>query len=346
MKKRGEKTGMRMRIALLLLLLLALAVPAAGWAGERLKIGLALPTQQEERWVRDMHAMREEAARHNLDLRVAIARNDQSQQNNMVDQLLSQGIKVLIIAPHDGEGAAVAVDRAHADGVKVISYDRLIMGADVDVYISFDNVKVGELMGEWITKRVPRGDYILMSGAPTDNNAKMFKQGHMAYIQPLIDKGDIRVVLDQPVIDWQPANAQKIVENALTLANNRIDAILAPNDGTASGAISALAAQGLAGVVPVTGMDAEVSAAQRVVQGTQAITVLKDTRRLGEEAIRFALRLAGGESLDGMLNGRVDNGHREVPAVLLDAEVVDRENIDRVLIESGYLTREQVYGGL
>ncbi len=331
----------------LTLLAVALVLPTlAGLAqaGERLKIGLALPTQQEERWVRDMHAMQAEAEKHNVDLRIAIARNDQAQQNNQIDQLLSQGVKVLILAPHDGEGAATSVNKAHEDGVKVISYDRLIMGTDVDIYMSFDNVRVGELMGEWITKRVPKGDYILMSGAPTDNNAKLFKQGHMNFIQPLIDKGDIKVILEQPVIDWQPANAQRIVENALTLANNKVDAILAPNDGTASGAIAALRAQGLAGKIPVTGQDAEMSAAQRIVQGTQSITVLKDTRKLGEEAIRLAIRMAKGEDISDAINGKVDNGTMEVPSVLLEAQVVDKDNIDAVLIESGYLKRSDVYG--
>lgn len=317
-------------------------VPAL--AGERLKIGLALPTQQEERWVRDMNAMQAEAKKLNLDLRVSIARNDQSQQNNQVEQLLSQGIKVLILAPHDGEGAAVAVQKAHEDGVKVISYDRLIMGSDVDVYMSFDNVRVGELQGEWIAKRVPKGDYILMSGAPTDNNAKLFKQGNMNILQPLIDKGDIKVILDQPVIDWQPANAQKIVENALTLANNKVDAILAPNDGTASGAIAALEAQGLAGKVPVTGQDAELAAAQRIVRGTQSMTVFKDTRRLGEEAIRLAVKMAKGESIDAEIQGKsVYNDRKDVPSVLLDPVAVDRDNIDAILIDSGYLKREDVY---
>ncbi|MCC8107470.1 MAG: substrate-binding domain-containing protein [Planctomycetes bacterium] len=331
----------------LMLMAVALVLPTlAGLAqaGERLKIGLALPTQQEERWVRDMHAMQAEADKYNVDLRIAIARNDQAQQNNQIDQLLSQGIRVLILAPHDGEGAATSVNKAHEDGIKVISYDRLIMGTDVDVYMSFDNVRVGELMGEWITKRVPKGDYILMSGAPTDNNAKLFKQGHMNFIQPLIDKGDIKVILDQPVIDWQPANAQRIVENALTLANNKVDAILAPNDGTASGAIAALRAQGLAGKIPVTGQDAELSAAQRIVQGTQSITVLKDTRKLGEEAIRLAIRMAKGEDISDAINGAVDNGTMEVSSVLLEAQVVDKDNIDAVLIESGYLKRSDVYG--
>lgn len=339
---------MRGLFALAATLLAAALLPAPvggpARAGERLKIGLSLPTQQEERWVRDMQAMRKEAGKHNVDLRVAIARNDQAQQNNQVDQLLSQGIKVLIIAPHDGMGAAVAVDKAHEDAVKVIAYDRLIMGADVDVYISFDNVRVGELMGEWITKRVPKGNYILMSGAPTDNNARLFKQGHMVYIQPLIDKGEIRVVLDQPVFDWNPANAQKIVENALTLAGNRVDAILAPNDGTASGAIAALAAQGLDGRIPVTGMDAELSAAQRIVKGTQSITVLKDTRKLGEEAIRVAIKMARGQPIDGATMGAtVNNGAKDVPSILLDAQIVDRANIDEILIDSGYLPRDDVY---
>ena len=334
---------MRKWMAMLAAVVALSFVAGAAQGGERLKIGLALPTQQEERWVRDMHAMQEEAKKLNIDLRVSIARNDQAQQNNQVDQLLSQGIKVLILAPHDGEGAAAAVEKAHADGVKVISYDRLIMGCDVDIYMSFDNVRVGELMGNWITKRVPKGDYIIMSGAPTDNNAKLFKQGHMIAIQPLIDKGDIKVILDQPVIDWQPANAQKIVENALTLAGNKVDAILAPNDGTASGAIAALEAQGLAGKVPVTGMDAELSAAQRVVRGTQSITVLKDTRKLGEEAIRISVKMAKGEDISGDVNGSVANGVKDVPSVLLDAEVVDKDNIDAILIESGYLKREDVY---
>ena len=330
---------------LLLASLVALA-SLAGFAdaGERLRIGLALPTQQEERWVRDMHAMQEQAKKLNIDLRVAIARNDQSQQNNQIEQLLSQGVKILIVAAHDGEGAAVAVNKAHQEGIKVIAYDRLIMGTDVDVYISFDNVAVGECQGKWVTARVPKGAYIIMSGAPTDNNAKLFKQGAMNFIQPLIDKGDIKVIVDQPVIDWQPANAQKIVENALTLANNKVDAILAPNDGTASGAIAALEAQGLAGKVPVTGQDAELAAAQRIVRDLQGMTVFKDTRLLGEEAVKIAIKMAAGESISADTKGQtVNNNFMDVPSVLLTPFDVDKGNLDKILIDSGYLTREQVY---
>lgn len=272
-----------------LLALLGFVCLASAYGGERIKIGLALPTQSEERWVRDLDAMRDEAERLNVDLRVAIARNDQSQQNNQVDQLISQGVKVLILAPHDGEGAATAVNRAHEDGIKVISYERLILGTDVDLYVSFDSVRVGELQGKWITSRYPTGNYVVMSGAPTDNNSKLYKQGAMNVIQPLADKGDIKFIVDQAVIDWQPSNAQKIVENALTLANNDIQGILAPNDGTTSGAIAALEGQGLAGKIPVTGQDSELAAVQKVVRGLQSMTVFKDTRKLGELAVNVAL---------------------------------------------------------
>lgn len=332
------------RIGLVALAATVLTVNCLAHAGEKLKIGIALPTQQEERWVRDLATMQAKARELGLDARVAIARNDQAQQNTQIEQLLSQGIKVLILAPHDGEGAAIAVRKAREDGVKVISYDRLIMGTDVDVYLSFDNVAVGECQGRWITGKMPKGSYIILSGAPTDNNARLFKQGAMNFIQPLIDKGDVKVVLDQPVVDWQPANAQKIVENALTLCDNRVDAILAPNDGTAGGAIAALDPQGLSGKVPITGQDSDLSAAQRIVRGVQGMTVFKDTRRLGGEAITLAMKMAKGEDISGDINGRtVNNEYMDVPSVLLTPVAVDKDNIDQVLIESGYLNREDVY---
>ena len=335
---------MLIKKALFGLLLFSLVNASIAFANEKLVVGLVLPTQQEERWVRDMETMVQAAENASIDLRVQISRNDQMQQNDQIDQLLTQGIKVLILAPHDADVAAAAVKKAKSLGVKVLSYDRLIMGPDIDVYLSFDNLKVGELQGEYITRLVPKGDYILMSGAPTDNNAKLFKEGAMKYIQPLVDKGDIKVILDQSVIDWQPSNAQKIVQNALTLAGNKVDAVLAPNDGTASGAIAALEAQGLAGKIPVTGQDAELGAAQRIVKGTQTLTIFKDTRLLGEKAIEMALLMAKGESFMPMTGGAVvRNDVKDVPSVLLTPHVVDRANIDKTLIESGYLKKEDVY---
>jgi D-xylose transport system substrate-binding protein len=313
-------------------------------AAPALVVGLALPTQQEERWVRDMETMMEAASEAGIDLRVQVARNNQRQQNQQVEDLLSQGIAVLILAPHDAEEAAEAATKAKAAGVRVLSYDRLIMGPDIDIYLSFDNVKVGELQGEYITRLVPKGRYIVMSGAPTDNNAALFRAGAMSFIQPRADSGDIEVIVDEPVIDWQPSNARKIVENVLASANDKIDAVLAPNDGTASGAIAALEARGLAGKIPVTGQDAELAAAQRIVRGTQTFTVFKDTRELGKKAVEIALLMARGEDFMSLTGGAtIRNDVGDIPSVLLPAQVVDKNNIDAVLIESGYLRKEDVY---
>jgi D-xylose transport system substrate-binding protein len=307
------------------------------------KVGLSLPTQREERWVKDRQAMQEEAKKKGLDLRVQVTDNDASKQVAQCENLISQGIKVLILAPHDASSASVIIDKASKAGIKVVSYDRLVTDSPLDYYyLSFDNLKVGELQGEFITKKVPKGTYIVLAGSPTDNNAKLFRAGAMEYIQPLAKKGDIKIAMDQFVKDWQPSEAQKLCEQALTANGNKIDAVLAPNDGTAGGCIQALAAQGLAGKVPITGQDAELTGAIRIVQGTQSMTVFKDTRALAKKAVEMADDLANGKPIE--TGGKtVNNNKKDVPSVLLEPIIVTKDNLDDVLIKSGYLKKEQVY---
>lgn len=308
-----------------------------------LKVGLSLPTQREERWVKDKHVMEAEAKKAGIDLRVQVTDNDAGKQVAQCENLISQGIKVLILAPHDASSASVIIDKAAKAGIKVISYDRLVTDSPLDYYyLSFDNVKVGELQGEFITKKVPKGNYIVLAGSPTDNNAKLFREGAMKYIQPLADKGAIKIVMDQFVKDWQPSEAQKLCEQALTANQNKVDAVLAPNDGTAGGCIQALAAQGLAGKVPITGQDAELAGAIRIVQGTQSMTIFKDTRELGKKAIAMAVELASGKPID--TQGRVvANGKRDVPSVLLTPAIVTKDNLDAMLVNTGYLSKDKVY---
>lgn len=306
-------------------------------AEKKIKVGLSLPTQREERWVRDKEKMEQVAAEKGIELITKVADANMQEQITQVEALLTQGIDVLILAPHDASAAATLVDKAKKEGIPVISYDRLITNTDqLDIYLSFDNVKVGELQGKYITEQVGEGNYIIMSGAPTDNNAKLFKEGAMKYIKPLIDAGKIKVIAEQAVENWVPENALKIVEAALSANKNAVDAILAPNDGTAGAAIQALAAQGLAGKVPITGQDAEKAAAKRIMEGTQSMTIFKDTRDLGAAAIDVAMQLAKGEKVG--TNGQVDNGKIQVPSVLLEAKVVTKDNLKSVLVDSGYVT--------
>ena len=308
---------------------------------EKVKVGLSLPTQREERWVRDKEKMEQVAAEMGVELIVKVADANMQEQITQVESLLTQGIDVLILAPHDAAAAATLVDKAKQEGVPVISYDRLITNTEnLDIYLSFDNVKVGELQGKFITDQVSEGKYIIMSGAPTDNNAKLFKEGAMKYIQPLIDAKKIEVIAEQGVENWVPENALKIVEAALSANNNEVDAILAPNDGTAGAAIQALAAQGLAGKVPITGQDAEKAGAKRIMEGTQSMTIFKDTRDLGKAAVEIALKLANGEAVS--TNGVVENGKIDVPSVLLEPKVVTKDNLKAILVDGGYITEADI----
>jgi len=184
---------------------------------------------------------------------VQAANSNDALQNSQAENLLTQKVDVLVVVPHNGKSAATIVEAAHKAGVPVMSYDRLILDSDVDLYISFDNVKVGELQADYLVKRVPTGNYVLIGGAPTDNNAKLFRQGQMNVIGPLVKKGDIRIVGDQWANDWLPVEALKIMENSLTRNHNQVNAVVVSNDGTAGGAIQALNEQKLAGKVVVSG---------------------------------------------------------------------------------------------
>jgi D-xylose transport system substrate-binding protein len=322
---------------------LPLPPAASERSGKRLKVGVSLPVR-EERWIKDKLTMLAEAKRRNIDLQVQISESiDPAKQAAQCDAMIASGIKVLIVAPSDASAAAAIVDKAVRAGVQVISYDRLVLDSPRDYYyLSFDNVKVGELQGDWLTRKVRKGNYVVLSGAPTDNNAKLFKQGAMKFIQPLVDRGDVKIVYEQACKDWAPTEATKHCEAAIAQAGNDIQGILAPNDGTAGGCVQALAAHGLAGKIPITGQDGDVAAAVRIVKGEQGMTVFKDTRLLGKAAIEMAEVLARGRPYE--TGGRtINNNKRPVRAVLLSPILVTKDNLDDTLIRSGYLSRAAVY---
>jgi D-xylose transport system substrate-binding protein len=326
-------------IFLVSVFILTLAISAE--AAKPIRIGVSLPTQRDERWVRDAQKMREFAKANNIELRMQISDNDAVKQMSQCENLLAQGIDILILAPHDATSAAAIVEDAHKEGIKVISYDRLVLDTNVDLYISFDNFQVGKLQGEYLTKLAPKGNYVILGGAPTDNNAKLFKAGALSVIKPLVDKGDIKIVMDQWITDWQPTVAMNLMQNALTASNNKINAVLAPNDNTAGGVIQALEQVGLAGKIPVTGQDSEVTAAERIVKGSQSMTIFKDTRVLATNALSAALKIVNKQ--DPEATTKVNNNKMDVPAILLTPVVVDKNNIDAVLIDSGYLKKTDVY---
>lgn len=339
-----------MRRAFRALLLAAISALATGCApratdapaGKPVVIGLSLDTVREERWQRDRDLFVAHAESLGARVLVQVANNDDARQNAQVENLLTQGVDVLVVAPHNSESAATIVASAHRAGVPVIAYDRLINGADVDLYVSFDNLRVGEMQAEYAVARKPKGNYVLIAGAPTDHNAHLYHEGQMSVLGPYVERGDIRIVADQWANDWQPLEALKIMENALTRNDNRVDAVVVSNDGLAGGAIQALAEQKLAGSVLVTGQDAELAACRRVVAGTQSMTVYKPIPALARRGAEVAILLARGQSAPDA-NRTLPNGFKDVPSILIAPVAVDRDNVATTVVADGFHALADVY---
>ncbi len=307
----------------------------------KLRVGFSMDTLKEERWTRDKANMEERAKELGVELIVTVANGDDARQANDVDNLLTQKVDVLIIAAHNAQTAAAMVEKAKAQGVPVISYDRLIKSDAIDLYVSHQVSRIGQMQAEYALKNAPKGNYFMIYGAATDNNALLLKDAQLATLKPAIDKGDIKIVAEQAAKDWRPEEAQKIVENALTQNKNNVAAIVASNDGTAGGAIEALAAQGLAGKVIVTGQDADIAALQRIVAGTQTMTIYKPIKPLAYGALDAAIALSKKEKPP--TNAMLKAVNKEVPCMLYDPIVADKANIMQTVIKDGYQKLEDVY---
>jgi D-xylose transport system substrate-binding protein len=299
-----------------------------------------MDTLKEERWQRDKQLVEQRAKELGAELDVQVANGDDSVQTKQADNMLTKGVDVLIVAPHNGEIAASIVEAAHRQKVPVISYDRLIKNSDVDLYVSHQVEKIGEMQAEYALKRIPKGNYVLIGGAPTDNNALLLRKGQMNVLKPAIDRGDIKVISDQFAKEWRADEALRITEDALTKTGNDIQAIVASNDGTAGGAISALPSS-LVGKVLVTGQDAQLDAVQRIAEGRQTMTIYKPIQPLAFSAVEAAIKLAKGEKVDAA--DKINNGKLDVPSILQEPIAVDKDNMDATLIKDGYHKKEEVY---
>lgn len=308
----------------------------------KLKIGFAMATVKEERWQRDRDAFEAHCKKMNVECVITVADNNSSRQANDVDNLLTQRVDVLVIAPQEATEAAAMVDKAKAQGVPVISYDRLINSDKIDLYISHQVPVIGRKIAEYALQKVPTGNYVMVYGSSTDNNAHIMQKAQLEVLQPAIDRKDIRVVAEQMIPDWKNDLALNFAENSLTKENDNIQAFVVSNDGMAGGVISALAKKGLAGKVLVTGQDAGLEALQNIAEGKQTMTVYKPIIPLASQAVEAAIKLAKKETLSTtpFQNDRLG---KQVPAILLEVTVVDKDNLMQTVIKDGYAKFEDVY---
>lgn len=310
-------------------------------------VGLSLDTLKEERWQRDRDNFVKKTGELGADVKVQSANGDDVRQVNDVQSLITEGVDVIVIAPHNGDAMAKAVNLAHDAGIPVLSYDRLIRNCDPDLYMTFDNFHVGELQAQYLVDALAKAGpgkkrIIRLYGAKTDNNAVVFKAGQDKVLKPLLESGAIEVVHEDWVDDWKPENAKKVANAGINQAGHNFDAILASNDGTAGGAIQALIEEGLAGKVLVTGQDADLAACQRIVAGTQSMTIYKPLKNLADQAAEYAVKLAKRRPV--IAKGSYENGQIEVPTVLLDVIPVTKDNLRETVIKDGFHTAEEVFG--
>ena len=339
------------KCSVIFLLMLSLLITTQGdvFAKDSIKIGISFSDFAVERWPREKDLMTKLGNEQGAEVVYQVANHDAKLQNDQIDNMILQGVDVIIIIAEDGAAAATAVERAAEAGVKTISYDRLIMSDKLSAYLSFDNVEIGRAQARGILKAKDSGKFFLLGGSPTDNCALLVRQGQMEVLQPYIEKGQIEIVADQWVENWDPANALKITENVLTAQNNNIDAIVASNDGTALASVQALEAQGLVGTVPISGQDATAAGCKSIVEGKLTMTVFNDIRLLAPEAIELAIKLTKGEKVEGLkdytlkeltLNEQLKGS---VPCYFIPVVEVDKDNVYDEIIKSEYQPYDEVY---
>ncbi len=330
-----------------IMIVLAAALLVTAALAQKVVVGVSWSNFQEERWKTDEAAIKAELTKLGAEYISADAQSNVEKQLSDIDSLITRGATALIVLAQDNEAILPAIDKAKAQGIPVVGYDRLIEAPGV-FYITFDNVEVGRLQAQAIYDVQPTGNYVFIKGSPTDPNADFLHAGQLEVLQKAIDSGDIKVVGEQYTDGWLPENAQRNMEQILTANNNAVDAVVASNDGTAGGVVAALAAQGLAGQVPVSGQDGDIAALNRIALGTQTVSVWKDSRQLGAKAADVAVALAQGTALDAVDGATVfSDGPKKVPmnAILLAPTPIEADNLNLV-IDAGWATKEQVCQGV
>jgi len=311
---------------------------------DQIKIGISLGPWHE-RWEKDRDLLVENFESKDVKVIVKEANNDEALQKEQFLDLVKAKVDVIIMVPINSETAGALVQVAKKNGVKVIAYDRLIKNCDLDYYVSFDNMKVGELQADYLTRITPTGNYAILGGDSKDYNSTFLRLGQMNVLQPLITRQDIKVVLDTNVKNWDADVAYNIVKKFLN-ESTELDAIIASNDMIAKGVIKALNEHELDGKILVSGQDAETDACIRIVQGTQTMTVYKYIESLTSATANIAISLAGNGSLP-YSQTTINNGKIMVPAIQLTNMIpVSKENMRMTVIADGYLDEKVVFGGI
>jgi D-xylose transport system substrate-binding protein len=335
-------TKVRRRLAVLSAIFLMVLSGQLVHAQDRskLQIGFSIEDMKGERWQTDRDSFEARAKQLGAEVISRDAGGDDDLQFQQVKDMINAGIKVLVLLPHDPAMANRMVETAKSAHVKVISYDRLVPNSDVDLYVSFDRIETGRMQAEYLLKHAPKGNYVLIAGSPSAEDAKTLHDAQLSVLQPFIDRGDIKVIADGYTKDWLPSEAYLFMLKAIDSAQGNIAAVVASNDGLAGGAIQALREHNLAGKVAVSGQDADLAAVICIANGTQTMTVYKPIVNEAARAAEEAVRLAKGEKAHA--DGTMSNGKVKVPSIMLKPVAVTKDNIMTTVVKDGFQTLKSI----
>ena len=324
-------------------LLTAGLLASAAAAHAQLVVGVSWSNFQEERWKTDEAAIKAELAKRGATYVSADAGGSPEKQLADVDGLIAKGAKALVILAMDKDAIVPALAKAKQRNIPVIAYDRLIDQPGV-FYITFDNQEVGRMQARAVFSVKPTGNYVMIKGSPTDPNADFLRAGQQEVLAQAIKSGAVKIVGEEYTEGWKPEVAQKNMEQILTRNANKVDAVVASNDGTAGGVVAALSARGISGV-PVSGQDGDQAALNRVALGSQTVSVWKDARDLGREAADAAVDLAGGQAVPGSKKWTGGEHKVTLDSKFLKPVAITRANLD-VVVKAGWITKDNLCRGV
>lgn len=339
-----EELHMLKKITVSTVVVIALLTFGSVAMAKSLVVGVSWSNFQEERWKTDEAAMKGQLDEMGAKYIMADAQGSAEKQISDIENLIARGANALIVLAWDADAVLPAIAKAEAEGISVVGYDRLIEKKGV-FYLTFDNKEVGRMQARAVLAVKPEGNYVFIKGAPTDPNAEFLYEGQLEVLADAIKSGKIKNVASQGTDGWKPEVAQRNMEQILTAQNNKVDAVVASNDGTAGGVVAALTAQGMEGITPVSGQDGDHAALNRVARGLQTVSVWKDARALGKAAAKIAVELASGKTPTGTIKWSGGVKGVEMDAILLAPVPITKDKLD-VVVKAGWIKKDVLCQGV
>jgi D-xylose ABC transporter substrate-binding protein len=324
-----------------LILTVIIALSACSTKESKVSIGFLADTFKIARWQKDRQYFEEKVEELGGEVFVESAEGDDDQQLKLAQELIDKGVKVLVVVATNSNSAAAIVRLAHKNNVKVIAYARLINNCDLDYFITFNVEKIGVLQADYLKKLKPTGNYVLINGDKADINAQIEHSGVIKSLKPEIENGNIQILYDGYIEGWAPDNAEHLMRKIIEFGNEPIDAVIVGNDGMATGVYEALSEYGLSGEVLLTGLDAEPIALKRILNGDQTMTVYMSIKKLAYANAELAVQIAKNKKINTDFK-LTDNGRIKVPTIVLEPQIVDKNNIEKTVIAENYVTLKDI----